>query len=99
METSHPCLSTCRCCQFYQPVGHRGGNCEVLGVVVRAGWKSCHLGIPVFQNSSKLSLVEELLTSADSPQDKDKVKDISSNKVPVASVTSNQRNPSLVSAP
>lgn len=48
MKASDCTASTCRCCHYYKLTGRRGGYCEILGVSVRAEWKSCHLAIMQF---------------------------------------------------
>jgi len=48
MNTLNPPVSACRYCQFYDPIGRRGGCCKTLGVSVQAGWQGCQLAIPVF---------------------------------------------------
>lgn len=48
MEALNPPVSACRYCQFYRPIGRRGGSCQMLGVSVQGGWKGCHLGITAF---------------------------------------------------
>lgn len=48
METINPPVSACRYCQFYRPIGRRGGSCQMLGVSVQGGWKGCHIGITAF---------------------------------------------------
>lgn len=50
--------STCRLCRYYQPVGRRGGTCQLLSVPVRGSWKACSLAIQPFTTSWAL---EELL--------------------------------------
>lgn len=53
MKAAHPPVSACRYCQFYKPIGRRGGSCEMLGVSVQGVWKGCHLGITQFQPSGE----------------------------------------------
>ncbi|MBD2180161.1 hypothetical protein H6S82_27370 [Planktothrix sp. FACHB-1355] len=48
MKTLTTPVSVCKYCQYYKPLGRRGGSCEMLGVSVQGGWKGCHLGIPQF---------------------------------------------------
>ena len=48
MKPFPPPISACRYCQFYKPLGRRGGSCEMLGVSVQGGWKGCHLGVLQF---------------------------------------------------
>ena len=55
MKTSNCSASTCRCCHYYKLTGRRGGYCEILGVSVRAEWKSCHLAIMQFAAEDKES--------------------------------------------
>lgn len=46
-------VSTCRCCQFYAPVGRRGGTCQTLGVNVQGCWKGCRLSQPAFTMTTR----------------------------------------------
>lgn len=55
MKASDCTASTCRCCHYYKLTGRRGGYCEILGVSVRAEWKSCHLAIVQFAADYKNS--------------------------------------------
>lgn len=43
--------SACRNCYFYQPQGHRGGECQRLRVPVQSHWAACPLGQPAFADS------------------------------------------------
>ena len=49
MKTLNSPVSACRYCQFYNPMGRRGGCCQTLGVTVQGGWQGCQLGIPQFK--------------------------------------------------
>ncbi|MEG3988158.1 hypothetical protein QUA13_13575 [Microcoleus sp. S28C3] len=42
---------SCRHCRYYEQHGHRGGNCQMLGVAVHGGWKACPLLVPPFAPS------------------------------------------------
>jgi hypothetical protein len=53
MQALDTSVSTCRYCQYYKPVGRRGGACEILNGSVQGTWKSCHLAIPLFTPSCK----------------------------------------------
>lgn len=41
--------TSCRYCQYYKPLGRRGGACEMLNVSVQGAWKGCHLAMPLFK--------------------------------------------------
>lgn len=49
MNPNNSCNYACRHCQFYNPEGRRGGMCSLLGVSVKADWKSCSLASLAFQ--------------------------------------------------
>ncbi|OKH12603.1 hypothetical protein NIES592_17315 [Fischerella major NIES-592] len=51
MTTLKSCVSACRYCRHYTPVGQRGGTCNLLNVAVKSGWKACPLSIPSFAPS------------------------------------------------
>jgi hypothetical protein len=44
-----PGVSQCRCCQFYELQGRRGGHCDKLNVTVQGDWQACSLAMPAFQ--------------------------------------------------
>jgi len=51
----------CSHCRHYVPEGRRGGNCQLLGVVVQGSWQACSLSIPFFElASSKKESTSEL---------------------------------------
>jgi hypothetical protein len=37
---------SCRYCRYYDFVGHRGGECQRLGVAVQGQWAGCPLMVP-----------------------------------------------------
>ena len=37
---------SCRYCEYYDFVGHRGGECQRLGVSVQGQWDACSLMVP-----------------------------------------------------
>ncbi len=42
--------TSCRSCRFYRTEGRRGGNCELLNVLVKGEWKACQLAQHPFEN-------------------------------------------------
>ena len=53
MKTLNPPVSACKYCKYYNPIGRRGGSCEMLGVSVQGAWKGCHIGTPLFVAQSE----------------------------------------------
>ncbi len=51
MTTRKFCVSACRYCRYYTPVGQRGGTCQIFNVSVKSGWKACSLSIRSFPPS------------------------------------------------
>jgi hypothetical protein len=48
-------VSHCRCCQFYELQGRRGGHCDKLNVTVQGEWQACSLAMPAFQPINQLA--------------------------------------------
>jgi hypothetical protein len=48
MDSWNGAHKACRNCYFYQPQGHRGGECQRLRVPVQSHWAICPLGRPTF---------------------------------------------------
>lgn len=47
---------SCRHCKYFKPEGRRGGDCQLLGVLVRGSWQACSRSAPPFTTShSKLA--------------------------------------------
>lgn len=55
MKTLNCSVSACRYCQYYNPIGRRGGTCNVLNVSVQGEWKACRLASEQFPLSLKTS--------------------------------------------
>lgn len=53
MQPLNHSVAACRYCQYYKPMGRRGGSCEMLNVAVQGVWKGCHLSTPIFARSWK----------------------------------------------
>ncbi|HLO50771.1 MAG TPA: hypothetical protein VK211_20315 [Kamptonema sp.] len=48
----------CALCSHYQLHGRRGGNCQLLNITVRGGWKACSFAMSPFATSWDSELVK-----------------------------------------
>jgi hypothetical protein len=44
---------SCRYCKYYEFTGHRGGECQQLGVPVQGKWSACPLMIPAVNPTTR----------------------------------------------
>ncbi|ERN40781.1 hypothetical protein KR51_00027700 [Rubidibacter lacunae KORDI 51-2] len=69
MKAARCSPSICRYCRSYTPVGRRGGNCQKLGVPVRATWQACSLADSPFASpwqrwEATLALLDDAVATA-----------------------------------
>lgn len=51
MKSIQTFTSACRNCRYFDPIGRRGGGCQLLGAPVRGSWKACSLAASPFAPS------------------------------------------------
>ncbi|AFY56959.1 hypothetical protein Riv7116_4539 [Rivularia sp. PCC 7116] len=54
MSTLNSSPSSCRYCEYFTPLGQRGGTCGLLNNgLVKSHWKACSFSNPVFNISNR----------------------------------------------
>lgn len=81
----------CRHCKHFNPEGRRGGNCQLLGVLVRGSWQACSTSALAF--SPAQSRLEKKVTQPEKLQIAQLIELIPSQKLVVEQLA--KRDPEL----